>query len=64
MILANCEEILEMTVEEDWAEVVIASDGVWDVLPPYNMPQASATTHTTIESKAEHGVVVVMVISK
>lgn len=45
VILADCEEVVEMTVEEDWAEVVIASDGIWDVLPPHNMPQASGCLH-------------------
>ncbi|CAM9740598.1 unnamed protein product [Ascophyllum nodosum] len=39
VILPNCEEIVEMTVEEDWAELVIASDGVWDVVSPHDMPQ-------------------------
>eukprot|EP00903_Cladosiphon_okamuranus_P019579 g18007.t1 len=38
VILPDCEEVLEMTIEEDWAEVVIASDGVWDVVSAEEMP--------------------------
>lgn len=41
MILPDCEEVLEMTIEEDWSEVVIASDGVWDVFPTQEMPMVS-----------------------
>lgn len=39
VILADCDEIVEMTVEDDWAEIVIASDGVWDVLRTEGIPQ-------------------------
>lgn len=41
VILPDCEEVLEMTIEEDWAEVVIASDGVWDAFPTGEMPQVT-----------------------
>eukprot|EP00752_Nemacystus_decipiens_P004214 g3851.t1 len=42
VILPDCEEVLEMTIEEDWSEVVIASDGVWDVVPTQEMPMLLA----------------------
>lgn len=38
VILPDCEEVLELTIEDDWAEVVIASDGVWDVVHAEEMP--------------------------
>ena len=38
VILPDCEEVLEMTIEEDWSEVVIASDGVWDTVPTEEIP--------------------------
>lgn len=45
MILPDCEEVLELTIEEDWSEVVIASDGVWDVVPTEHMPMVCAMSH-------------------
>ncbi|CAM9364343.1 unnamed protein product [Ectocarpus sp. 4 AP-2014] len=51
IILPDCEEILELTIEEDWAEVVIASDGVWDVMQTEEMPQILAMLEERIPSK-------------
>ncbi|CAN0280664.1 unnamed protein product [Pylaiella littoralis] len=42
VILPDCDEVLEMTIQEDWAEVVIASDGVWDAVPTAEMAQVLA----------------------
>ncbi|CBJ31169.1 conserved unknown protein [Ectocarpus siliculosus] len=51
IILPDCEEILELTIEEDWAEVVIASDGVWDVMQTEEMPQILAMLEEKIPAK-------------
>ncbi|CAM9673265.1 unnamed protein product [Scytosiphon promiscuus] len=61
IIVPDCEEVLEMTIEEDWAEVVIASDGVWDVVPPRDMPkllsrlEGKTTSYVSLRSMGIHG---------
>lgn len=51
VILPDCEEVLEMTVEEDWTELVIASDGVWDVVPTEQMPKARVVGQSGVRRK-------------
>ena len=49
MILPDCEDVLELMVEEDWAELIIASDGVWDVMAPKEMPRVRRKGRSTVK---------------
>lgn len=49
VILPDCEDVLELTVEEDWAELIIASDGIWDVMAPKEMPRVRRKDRSTVK---------------
>lgn len=49
VILPDCENVLELTVEEDWAELIIASDGIWDVMAPKEMPRVRRKDRSTVK---------------
>lgn len=39
VIIPDCEEVLEHTVKPDWSELVLATDGLWDIVAPQELPQ-------------------------
>lgn len=38
VIIPDCEEVLELTVGPDWSELVLATDGLWDIVAPRDLP--------------------------
>lgn len=51
VIIADCEGVQELAIGDGWSELVIATDGVWDVLPVGLMPQVSLSSDTPLPAR-------------